>query len=170
MADHGATLTDLPAEGERVDVSMFSKITNGAGIVGLLTLLVSVGIIFFGGKDSEFRDAFSYSWLFACYFFFTIAAGGLFWVLLHNVSNSGWGVAIRRVMEHLSNMLPYVFVLFIPILIIIVLVAFAMWLSASLSKTVSPTIIIVVQKIFGILLGALAIEFVVAGVIESFKL
>ena len=59
---------------------------------------------------------------------------------------------------------------FIPILIIIILVAFAMWLSASLSKKVSPTIIIVVQKIFGILLGALAIEFVVAGIIESFKL
>jgi multiple antibiotic resistance protein len=59
---------------------------------------------------------------------------------------------------------------FIPILVIIILVAFAMWLSASLSKKVGPTIIIVVQKIFGILLGALAIEFVVAGIIESFKL
>ena len=59
---------------------------------------------------------------------------------------------------------------FIPTLIIIILVAFAMWLSASLSKKVGPTIIIVVQKIFGILLGALAIEFVVAGIIESFKL
>ena len=59
---------------------------------------------------------------------------------------------------------------FIPILIIIILVAFAMWLSASLSKKVGPTIIIVVQTIFGILLGALAIEFVVAGIIESFKL
>ena len=59
---------------------------------------------------------------------------------------------------------------FIPILIIIILVAFAMWLSASLSKKVGPTIIIVVQKIFGILLGALAIEFVVAGIIESFNL
>ena len=59
---------------------------------------------------------------------------------------------------------------FIPILIIIILVVFAMWLSASLSKKVGPTIIIVVQKIFGILLGALAIEFVVAGIIESFKL
>ena len=59
---------------------------------------------------------------------------------------------------------------FIPILIIIVLVAFAMWLSATLSKKVGPTIIIVVQKIFGILLGALAIEFVVAGIMESFKL
>jgi multiple antibiotic resistance protein len=59
---------------------------------------------------------------------------------------------------------------FIPILIIILLVAFAMWLSATLSKKVGPTIIIVVQKIFGILLGALAIEFVVAGIMESFKL
>ena len=59
---------------------------------------------------------------------------------------------------------------FLPVLIIVILVAFAMWLSASLSAKVGPTIIIVVQKIFGILLGALAIEFVVAGVIESFKL
>lgn len=59
---------------------------------------------------------------------------------------------------------------FAPILIIIILVAFAMWLSASLSKKVGPTIIIVIQKIFGILLRALAIEFVVAGIIESFKL
>ena len=59
---------------------------------------------------------------------------------------------------------------FLPILIIVILVAFAMWLSASLSAKVGPIIIIVVQKIFGILLGALAIEFVVAGVIESFKL
>ena len=59
---------------------------------------------------------------------------------------------------------------FLPILIIIILVACAMWLSASLSAKVGRTIIIVVQKIFGILLGALAIEFVVAGVIESFKL
>lgn len=59
---------------------------------------------------------------------------------------------------------------FTPILFIIILVALAMWLSASLSKRVGPTMIIVVQKIFGILLGALAIEFVVTGIIESFNL
>ena len=59
---------------------------------------------------------------------------------------------------------------FMPILFIIILVALAMWLSASLSKRVGPTIIIVVQKIFGILLGALAIVFVVTGIIESFGL
>ena len=117
MADHGVTLTDLPADGERVDVSKFSKIISVAGAVGLITLVCSLAIILFGG-DGELRKSFSYSWLFACYFFFTIASGGLFWVLLHNVSNSGWGVAIRRVMEHLSSMLPFVFVLFIPILIL----------------------------------------------------
>ena len=85
MADHGATLTDLPAEGERVDVSKFSKIIRVSGVVGLLSLIVCLAIIVLGG-DSELRKAFSYSWLFACYFFFTIAVGGLFWVLLHNVS------------------------------------------------------------------------------------
>jgi len=69
-----------------------------------------------------------------------------------------------------SNDPSQILINFIPILIIVILVAFAMWLSASLSAKVGPTIIIVVQKIFGILLGALAIEFVVAGVIESFKL
>ena len=72
--------------------------------------------------------------------------------------------------ESNANDLTEILINFTPILIIIILVAFAMWLSASLSKKVGPTIIIVVQKIFGILLGALAIEFVVAGIIESFKL
>ena len=59
---------------------------------------------------------------------------------------------------------------FTPIIFIIVLAALAMWLSANLAKRVSPTIIVVIQKIFGILLGALAIEFVVSGIRESFNL
>jgi multiple antibiotic resistance protein len=59
---------------------------------------------------------------------------------------------------------------FTPIILIIALAALAMWLSANLAKRVSPTIIVVIQKIFGILLGALAIEFVVSGIRESFNL
>ena len=59
---------------------------------------------------------------------------------------------------------------FVPIIIIIIIAALAMWLSANLSKRVGPTIIIIIEKIFGILLGALAIEFVVSGIIESFNL
>ena len=59
---------------------------------------------------------------------------------------------------------------FTPIIFIISLAALAMWLSANLAKRVGPTIIVVIQKIFGILLGALAIEFVVSGIRESFNL
>lgn len=117
MSDHGVTLTDLPPDGEKVDVSKFSRVIRISGWLGLLTLIVCLAIVFFGGH-SQYRKTFSYSWLFACYFFFTIASGGLFWVLLHNVSNSGWGVAIRRIMEHLANMIPYIFILLIPILIL----------------------------------------------------
>ena len=116
MSDHGVTLTDLPLEGERVDVSKFSKVIKVAGLIGAITLAISLIILFLG--SGELRESFSYSWLFACYYFFTIAVGGLFWVLLHHVSNSGWGIAVRRVMEHLANMLPFSFVFFIPILIL----------------------------------------------------
>ena len=59
---------------------------------------------------------------------------------------------------------------FLPIMVVVLLAGVAMWLSAQLSKRLGPTIITVVEKIFGILLGALAIEFVVAGIIESFNL
>ena len=45
-----------------------------------------------------------------------------------------------------------------------------MWLSTQLLKRLGPTIITAVEKVTGILLGALAIEFVVAGIIESFNL
>ena len=59
---------------------------------------------------------------------------------------------------------------FLPIAIVILFTYIAMWLSSQLSRKLGPTIITVVEKIFGILLGALAIEFVVAGINESFKL
>ena len=59
---------------------------------------------------------------------------------------------------------------FLPILVVVLMAGIAMWLSAQLSNRLGPTIITVVEKIFGILLGALAIEFVVAGIIESFNL
>ena len=115
MSDHGANLAKLPIEGERVEVSKFSKIILGSALIGGIGVLISLGIFLFGG-DTQFKKPFSYSWLFACYYFFTIASGGLFWVLLHHASNSGWGIAVRRIMEHLSNMLPYAFLVLIPIL------------------------------------------------------
>src|SRR6056297_2300428 len=53
----------------------------------------------------------AYSWLFAVVFFLTLAVGGLFWTLLHHASNSGWGTVIRRLMENLAGMIPFILIL-----------------------------------------------------------
>ena len=112
MSAHESIIDHLPAEGEKVDVTKlqkFLKVLSGVGFVGLA---VSV-ILFF--KNPE---VYSYSWLFGFYFFFTIACGGLFWTLLHNATNSGWGVAVRRIFEHLASMLPWMFLFLLPIMLI----------------------------------------------------
>ena len=62
------------------------------------------------------------------------------------------------------------FISYLPILIAVLFATIAMWFSAKLSSKLGPTVITVVQKIFGLLLGALAIEFVIDGVINSFNL
>jgi multiple antibiotic resistance protein len=62
------------------------------------------------------------------------------------------------------------FISYLPILIAVLFAAIAMWLSAKLSSKLGPTVITVIQKIFGLLLGALAIEFVIDGIINSFNL
>jgi multiple antibiotic resistance protein len=62
------------------------------------------------------------------------------------------------------------FISYLPILITVMCATIAMWLSAKLSSRLGPTVITVVQKIFGLLLGALAIEFVIDGITNSFNL
>lgn len=62
------------------------------------------------------------------------------------------------------------FVFYLPIPLIIFFAFIAMWLSSKLASKIGPTILTVLQKIFGLLLGALAIEFVIEGIQNSFNL
>ena len=110
MSEHESIIDTLPLEGEKVDVSKFEKILRVLAGVGGLGILVSLIVFLTGG-----RAPMAYSWLWAFYFFATIALGGLFWVLLHNASNSGWGVVVRRVMEHVASMVPWMFLFAIPL-------------------------------------------------------
>ena len=59
---------------------------------------------------------------------------------------------------------------YLPIFIVVLIAALAMWLSAKLSSRLGPTVVTVVEKILGLLLGALAIEFVIEGIRNSFNL
>lgn len=110
MSEHESIIDNLPLDGEKVDVSKFEKVIRILAAGGGLGILVSLIVLMTGGKAPM-----AYSWLWAFYFFVTIAIGGLFWVLLHNASNSGWGISVRRVMEHVASMLPWMFLFAIPL-------------------------------------------------------
>ena len=82
----------------------------------VLLLLGAVGIagtILLGIKAP---DQFAYSWLFAFVYFFTIAVGCLFWTLVHHAVDAEWSVVVRRVLENVASLIPYIFLFFIPLI------------------------------------------------------
>ena len=86
-------------------------------IIGGLVLAVLDFIA--GGTDGEHKitglQQLSFSYLTAYMFFLSFALGGLFLVLLHHLFDANWSVPIRRVAEHMSMLIPVMFVLWIPI-------------------------------------------------------
>ena len=69
-------------------------------------------------QPTNWSGAMAYSWLFAVVFFMTLCVGGIFWTLLHNASNSGWGVLVRRLMENLGSVIPLLFLLALPLVVL----------------------------------------------------
>jgi hypothetical protein len=111
MSHHPISVSDLPVGGEKLETSRLSAVMTGLFSVGAVGAVISV--IFFFQKP----HSFAFSWLFAFFFAFTILVGSFFWVLLHNASNSGWGVAIRRIPEILANLFPFLMVLGLPLVL-----------------------------------------------------
>lgn len=91
--------------------ALLKLVCLGLGIGGM--------VLFFAIRFSmpEKSAAMGYSWLFAVIFFLSLAVGGLFWTLLHHASNSGWGTVIRRLMENLASLIPFILILALPLLI-----------------------------------------------------
>jgi hypothetical protein len=59
---------------------------------------------------------FGSSWLLAFLFFYSIALGALFLVLVHHLTDAGWSVGVRRFCEHLASLLRLPLILmFLPI-------------------------------------------------------
>ncbi len=108
---HHVTFKDLPEGGEKFDPAKGSKLIGAFAVIGGLGLAGSI----YG--FAAHSDTFSYSWLFAIFFAFTVMVGSCFWVLLHNATNSSWGVAIRRLFENLANMVPVLLILALPLML-----------------------------------------------------
>ncbi len=113
MAHHHVTSADIAIEGDHLDSSKVAKVKTLALAIAVLGSLLSIYALFFASE--KIQGCYAYSWVFAFYFFLTLSIGGVFWTLLHNVSNSGWGTSVRRTFENLGSTFPWMFLFAIPL-------------------------------------------------------
>lgn len=59
---------------------------------------------------------------------------------------------------------------FLPVMLSVILAGICMWLSSKLVEIISISLLGVIQRVFGLLLGALAIEYVISGIKNTFGL
>ena len=86
-------------EGEYIEKNRFAPLSFLFAIVGL----VGLGLSVVGGFVSPHQ--FSFSWLFAFAFYFTMLAGCFFWIIVHHVVDASWSVVVRRQLENLAMLL-----------------------------------------------------------------
>jgi hypothetical protein len=102
----------VPApEGEYIEANRFAPLSFLLAIVGI----VGLGLSVVGAFVSPHQ--FSFSWLFAFAFYFTMLAGCFFWIIVHHVVDAEWSVVVRRQLENLAMLIAVMVVFFIPIVI-----------------------------------------------------
>jgi len=120
---HQVTSKDIPTQGEHLEKSKVARLQTLTGMIAALGLIGSIVYLWVGGgvesgghESNTTHGSYAFSWLFAVFFVLTITFGGCFWTFLHNLSNSGWGTSVRRLMENLGFVFPFLFVFSIPFL------------------------------------------------------
>ncbi|HWE01284.1 MAG TPA: hypothetical protein VG326_02650 [Tepidisphaeraceae bacterium] len=101
----------LPPEFKRA-----RHVAGAAGIAGTAACLLAwIIVMIFANRWPQGAASFYKAWLFAWLFFLGISLGSLSAVMLHHLTGGQWGYFIRRPGEAAANVLPLLFVLFVPI-------------------------------------------------------
>src|SRR5438477_13195732 len=104
---------ELPTpEGEYFETNRF------AGLSLLLAAIAFGALVLCVIGASAYPTQFSFSWLFAFVFFFTLCAGCFFWTIVHHAVDADWSVVVRRQLENIAVLLGVLALLFIPILLL----------------------------------------------------
>ena len=106
MSNHAATAS--PAVVSAGAPSAIATKALTIGVVGLLATLA--GAFVSGGK------AVAFSYLTGFVFWFGIAIGALFLVMIHHVLDASWSTVLRRQFENWLACIPWLAVLFLPLL------------------------------------------------------
>jgi len=107
MSGHPHTLHIPPPEHLGPGKYPLTAIFAAGSIIGIILSIISAVAA---------PVQFAYSWFLAFYYFFTIALGAFFWVILHYACDSDWSVIARRTWENLVALFPVLLVIFIPLL------------------------------------------------------
>ena len=99
-------------EGEYFESSRFAGLSSLLGLIAIVALALCVVGAFLNPHQ------FSYSWLFAFAFFFTLCAGCFFWTIVHHATDADWSVVVRRQLENIAVLLVVLAILFVPILLL----------------------------------------------------
>jgi hypothetical protein len=97
-------------EGEYFETGRF------AGLSVLLGVIAFVALALCGAGAAIDPKQFSFSWLFAFGFFFTLCAGCFFWTIVHYATDAEWTVVVRRQLENIAVLVAVLAIFFIPIL------------------------------------------------------
>src|SRR5438034_7279086 len=89
-----------------------------AGLSVLLGVIAFVALALCGAGAAIDPKQFSYSWLFAFGFFFTLCAGCFFWTIVHYATDAEWTVVVRRQLENLAVLFGVLALFFIPIFLL----------------------------------------------------
>src|SRR3984893_14347510 len=99
-------------EGEYFEASRFAGLSLLIGAIAFVSLVLSM----IGPAVDPLQ--FSFSWLFAFGFFFTLCAGCFFWTIVHHAVDAEWSVVVRRQLENIVSLIVVLALLFIPILLL----------------------------------------------------
>jgi hypothetical protein len=100
----------MEREPQKLDGFLGNGLPKMAFVIGVACLMISMKFAISDGHH------FFFSYLTSFSFFLSIALGGLFFVLIQMITRAGWSVVVRRISEHLMKNLPWMALLFIPIL------------------------------------------------------
>ena len=77
--------------------------------------LIGVGVVLIGA--SWMTEHFYLSYLVGYMGVLGIVLGALFFTMIQHITRAGWSVSVRRVAENIAATLPFMLVLFIPIVV-----------------------------------------------------
>jgi hypothetical protein len=99
-------------EGEYFESSRFTGFSFLVGAIAVVALVLCL----VGALVNPHQ--FSYSWLFAFAFFFTLCAGCFFWTIVHYATDAEWSVVVRRQLENIAVLFGVLAIFFIPIILL----------------------------------------------------